>query len=172
VRKYETQLKEYFKNILLYKNHNVYDIEHSIERFKERMTLLETPVYFNLLKKGIDYIIKNKLEKIEDRYIFISKKHGFGIQLHWRQDRYTKEFNGYSATTFSNDEMNFFTKADKEVFLENMNKQNGKLLKTDLVSIYYRYRFENELKEETDLIDMDMFIEKGKIYKTYKFIKL
>jgi hypothetical protein len=174
MKKYESQLQEYFKNVLTYKNHTVYDIEHSLARFKERLPLLEAPVYFNLLKKGIDYLILSKLEKVEDRYIFISEKYDFGIQVHWREDRYKPIFNAYTATTFSNEEMNFFTKADKEVFLENVNKKlKNKLVMLEFINRpYYRYRFKKELKEETELINMDMFIEYGKIYYTYKFIKL
>ena len=188
MKKYKSQIQEYFKNVLSYKNHNIYDVEHSIIRFKERVSSLDILIYFNLLKKGIDWIIKSNKEKIEDRYIFISKKYGFGIQVEWRKDRYKNVFNGYSATTFSNNEMNFFTKADKEVFLENITKQHApknalfiidslsslieKKCKDQINSKYYSYKFENELKEETDLINMNMFIEQGIVYYTYIFIKL
>jgi len=182
MKKYKSKFQEYFKQILSYKNHKIFDVEHSVERYKERIPIPDIPAYYNLLKKGINWIIERNKEYEEDRYIFISRKHGFGIQVHWREDRFSKEFNGYSATTFSNDEMNFFTKADKEVFLENFkinmidNKPKSKLTEllaeTSIDRIYYLYKFENELKEETELINMDMFIEDGKVYHTYKFVRL
>lgn len=171
MKKYKPELNEYFKKVLTYKGHEIFDVEHSIDRYTQRFDITgEYPdLYFNLLKKGIDWVIKNNKENIEDRYIFISKKHGFGIQVHWREDRFTKEYNGYTATTFSNDEMNFFTKADKKVFLENCLPHQVIGIEK---GIYYNYKFKNELKEETDLVNLDMFIEEGKVYHTYQLIKL
>lgn len=171
MKKYKPELNEYFKRVLTYKRHEIFDVEHSIDRYNQRFDITgEYPeLYFNLLKKGIDWVIKNNKENIEDRYIFISKKYGFGIQVHWREDRFTKEYNGYTATTFSNDEMNFFTKADKQVFLENCLPHQVIGIEK---GIYYTYKFEGNLKKETDLINLDMFIENGKVYHTYQLIKL
>lgn len=168
IKIWKNLFNEYFKQILDYKNHKVFDVEHSIDRYRERVDD-NLALYTALLKKGIDWIIQNKKENIEDRYIFISKKYGFGIQVHWRKDRYYNKFNAYSATTFSNDEMNFFTKADKKLFLENVYKlYNTKNIDKE----YYRYRFEGDLDRETRLIDLDMFIEDNKIYHTYEIITL
>lgn len=170
---YKKLFKEYFRKTLTYKSHEIFDTEHSLQRYVDRVSK-DTTNYYLLLKKAIDWIIKNKKENIEDRYIFISRKNGFGIQVQWRKDRYSNLLNGYSATTFSNKEMNFFTKADKEVFLENMRKYVKGLDKIfeSTKDNYYMYRFENELKKETDLIALDMFIEDNKIYHTYELIKL
>jgi len=74
-------LKEYFKEVLHnYQGHNIYDTEHSVERYKERIGK-DIFLYTKLLKKGINRIIENGKETIEDRYIFVSKKYGFGIQV-------------------------------------------------------------------------------------------
>jgi len=175
MKKWETILKEYFKEILNYNGHKIFDTEHSVARFKERMKTKDLSSYLVLLKKGINWIIDNEKENIEDRYIFVSKKNGFGIQVHWREDRYTDNFNGYSATTLSSAEMKYFLNADTELFLENIEKhhkiKNRKLAK-DSFKFYYRYVFEEDLRKEVDLINIDMFMEEEKIYYTYIFVKL
>jgi hypothetical protein len=163
MRKYKTQLQEVFKELLKYDNYKIFDVEHSMERFKQRIGN-NVSLYFILLRKSILWLVKNKKDAIEDRYIFISKKYKFGIQLHWRQDRFSGKFNGYTATTLSKDEMNFFTKADKKVFLENT--------QLELKDSYCRYLFEGDLKKETNLINMDMFLEEDNVCFTYEFVEL
>ena len=176
MKKYKKQqLQEFFKEVLNFRNHKIYDVEHSLARYKQRvgMNLFN---YIKLLKKGINWIINNNLEVVNDRYIFISKKYGFGIQVHWGKDKINNIYNGYSATTFSNNEMNFFTKADKEIFLENSRNnypKNYLLHEADInFGCYYSYEFNGELKKEVDLINMNMFIESGNVFYTYKFIEL
>ena len=184
MKKYKpTLLQEYFKEVLHdYQGHNVYDTEHSIARYNERVGK-DIFLYTKLLKKGINWIITNNKENVEDRYIFISKKYNFGIQVEWRKDGNDKnKYNGYTATTLSQDEMHVFTKADKQLFLENileycetykskfkytLNKAND-ILNND----YYRYVFQEGLKEEMNLCGFDLFIEAGKIYYTFELIEL
>ena len=167
-------LKEYFKEVLHnYQGHNIYDTEHSVERYKERIGK-DIFLYTKLLKKGINWIIENNKETIEDRYIFVSKKYGFGIQVEWRKDRNnTKIFNGYSATTLSKDEMKFFTKADKALFLENILLSESKEDAEYLVNKgYCRYKFEENTKKELDLCEFDLYIQSGEIHYNFELIEL
>lgn len=168
------RFKEYFKKVLDFRDHSVFDISHSVERYNERIGK-DIFLYEKLLKKGINYLIKNNIELIEDRYIWYSKKYGFGIQVDWREDnnkRYAG-YNGWTATTLSEDEMKFFKKADKKIFLENLllteSKENVEYL---MSRGYARYEFKGELKEEMDICNFDLFIEEGEIYHTFELIEL
>lgn len=167
-------LQEYFKEVLHdYQGHNVYDTEHSIARYHERVGK-DIFLYMKLLKKGINWIISNNKENVEDRYIFVSKKYNFGIQIEWRKDRHDKnKYNGYTATTLSQDEMHVFTKSDKPLFLEHLLKTELKETANYLVDKgYAHYEFQNELKEEMNLCGFDLFIEAGKIYYNFELIEL
>ena len=105
------------KKILDYKGYEIWDIEHSVERYNERVGL-DIKIYTDLLKKAIDYLKSNHLLSIEDKYVFVSSIYEFGIQLNWRRDRKEPQvFKGYTATTFSENEMNNF-KGDSVKFLE------------------------------------------------------
>ncbi len=171
--KYKSQFNEYFKEVLHnYRGYNIYDIEHSVFRYTERVGK-DLFIYFKLLKKGINYIIDNNKEYTEDRYIFVSKKYGFGIQVEWRPDRFNpKIYHGYSATTLSNEEMKFLLRKDKKIFLENIQKE-GYSLKESL-NIYNKgysvYNFNKELKEELDLCYYKKFVQSGKIYYDFELI--
>lgn len=176
MKPYKRKFNEYFKEVLNYRDHKIYDTEHSVARYKERVSD-DLFSYERLLKKGINYIIEHQLENKEDRYIFVSKKYGFGIQVHWRKDdkRVRKGFDGYSATTLSNNEMKVFIQKDKEILLENVAYYNN--LKSEDIEFfrtkgYARYEFEGELFKEIDLINIDYFIEEGQLYITYEVIKL
>jgi len=166
-------LKEYFKKIYHYRKYDIFDTEHSVARYKERIGK-DIGIYQELLEDAIDWIVKNKKESTEDRYIFISKKHNFGIQIHWREKRENKEFAGFSATTLSKNEMEFEKYEDKKVFLENMVKQGRELkeAKKNVNKYFYMYNFSGELKEEMDLCCYDIFIEEGKVYKTFEVVEL
>lgn len=167
------KFEEYFKEVLHdYQGHSVYDTEHSVARYHERVGK-DIFLYTKLLKKGINWIINNKKEFVEDRYIFVSKKYGFGIQVHWRPDRNnSKQFDGYSATTLSEEEMEFFTKKDKQLFLEQLYFEESKEKALKTIQGYYRYAFTEELQKEMDLCGFDLFIEKGEIYHTFELIEV
>ena len=168
-------LDEYFKPILNYRGHTVADIDHSIARFKERMPDVNYFVYERLLKKAINWLYVNKKEGIEDRYIFCSKQYGFGIQLEWRRDRHNpKVLNGYTATTLSNNEMKYFTKNDKKVFVENFVKAGYSLKESENIVIkgFGRFEFEGELKAELQTIHYNLYIDEGSIRKDFELITL
>jgi hypothetical protein len=174
MKRYEPhKFEEYFKEILHdYQGYNVYDTEHSVSRYKERVGK-DIFLYMKLLKKGINWIVNNNKENVEDRYIFVSKKYGFGIQVEWRKDRVTKQFNGYSATSFSNNEMEFFTKGDKELFLEQLYFEESKEKALDRVNNgYYRYGFTEETQKEMDICGFDLYIQSGEISYNFEMIEL
>jgi hypothetical protein len=168
-------IKEYFKKVLTYKGYFIYDTEHSVVRYHERVGE-DITVYENLLKKGIDWLIDNKKTNIEDRYLWYSKEKSFGIQVHWRPDRNTKKYGGYTATTLSDNEMKILTQKDKKIFLENLKKfeSDEKICEWIFNNGYARYEFDEQLKEEMDLINYDMFIDgkNSNIYRTFELITL
>lgn len=172
---YESKFEEYFKEVLHdYQGHNIYDTEHSVARYKERVGK-DIFLYIKLLKKGINWIINNNKESIEDRYIFISKKYGFGIQVHWRSDRNNpKRFDGYSATTLSEDEMKIFTKKDKELFLENIRFSTCKPIDIDYVFNrgYHRFEFKEDTQKEMNLCGFDYYILSGEIYYNFELVEI
>jgi len=175
MKKYDPMiLKEYFKEVLHnYRNHNIYDTEHSVLRFNERIGK-DIFLYTKLLKKGINWIIENNKENVQDRYIFVSKKYGFGIQVEWRKDRNNiKLFNGYSATTLSKDEMHIFTKADKPLFLENVMLSESKEDTEYLVNKgYARYKFSEDIQKEFNLCGFDLYIQSGEVHYNFELIEL
>lgn len=172
--KKEMKLQEYFKIVLNYRGHFVADIEHSVERFKERMPDLSYFIYEKLLKKSINWIYNTHRESTEDRYIFRSKKYGFGIQLEWRKDRKSGMLQGFTATTLSNDEMHYFTKKDKEVFVENIKKQGHTLQESIDIATkgFSRFEFDNELKKELDIVHYNLYIQSEEIYNDFELVEI
>ena len=153
---YKSKFNEYFQEILFFRGHHIYDTEHSVFRYNERVGK-SVFLYEKLLKKGINWIIENNKDTKEDRYIFISKKYGFGIQVEWRRDRTTHKFGGFSATTLSENEMEFFKKKDKRLILE---------------KIYTPLKLDENLKREFDLCGLSPFTEDGKIYYTFELVEV
>ena len=166
-------LFEHFEKILSYRGHNVYDTEHSVDRYKERVGR-DIFLYEKLLKKSINWIIDNHKESMEDRYIFCSKRYGFGIQIHWRQDRiYKGTFNGYSATTLSDNEMKVFLNNDKQIFVEQIKESFSNIDAEKFANIhYYRFQFDKILEKEMSMCGFDWFMEEGEVYRNFELIVL
>ena len=167
-------LEEHFQKVLTYKGYSIYDVDHSVVRYNERIGK-DIEVYNSLLKKGIDWLIDNKKTMTEDRYLWYSKPEGFGIQIHWRPDRKTKKYGGFSATTLSNDELKILTKNDKKIFLESLWKAGYS--KEESMKIvergYMRYRFNEDLEKEMNFIGYDMFVDGGPdVYLNFELITL
>lgn len=161
-------LQEYFKFVYAYRGHQIFDTLHSVEQYRNRVDL-DIIVYYNVLKKAIDYLYKNKKVDIEDRYIFRSKEYGFGIQLEWRRDRYDmRKLNGFTATTLSDKEMKYYTQADKEVFVE-QNRKRGYTLEESVESIEKSY---NRLELPFNIEGYDVFCECGKIYYNFDMVEV
>lgn len=168
---YIKKFKEHFQKVLFFNGYTIYDDEHSVGRYKERVGK-EMFLYEKVLKKSINWIIANKKQNVEDRYIFCSKRYGFGIQVHWRKDRYTDQFGGYSSTTLSKDEMKFFTKADKQIFVEQLEKESNQNNIDYFLTIgYANYKFKEELQNEMDICGFDMYVLKGDIHYTFDLIQ-
>lgn len=171
---YQRKFKEYFKEVLTFQKYSIYDTGHSVIRYRERVGD-NMFLYEKLLKKGILYVIKNDLTSTTDRYIFYSNKYKFGIQVEWRLNRDGIKFGGYSATTLSESEMKFFTKKDKKILLENIQRQGETLEKSKLIFEKGYCRFEyptKEFQKEMDQIYYNMFVESNEIYYDFELIKL
>jgi hypothetical protein len=181
---YKKFFKEYFKKVLNYKGRNIYDTEHSIERFKERMPGLDLNIYYTALKQGIDKILKDYKDE-RNQFIVASEKYGFGIQIDWRSDLKNpkdKTNHGYSATTLDPKENKLYTKNDKKLFVEQVKKygvvkntSEGRKEKVyyniPLKNIqYFRLEHLDYLKE--DMIGFDVFMEYEEIFRTFEIIKV
>jgi uncharacterized protein (UPF0248 family) len=174
-RQFESdELREYFKQILHYKNHFIYDNFHSVQRYNERVKL-DYSIYDQTLKNAVDWIIYNKKENVEDRYIFISKKYKFGIQIHWHEDikEKIKGLHDFTSTTLSENEMKYYKENDKEIFVEQLNQRDRHILeKIKLEEIPYYRLIKKIFQEQSVLETYELFIEHGKIYRTFELVDL
>lgn len=171
--KYKSEFKEYFKKIITFRDYTIFDTEHSVARFKERISN-DMFLYEKLLKKGINYIIDNGLERISDRYMWYSSKYKFAIQVEWRMDREGRKFGGYSATCLSEKEMSFFTKKDKKILLENIQKyESAKRSKDIFKHGYFNFEYPTkEFQEEMDRVHYNMFVQEDIIYYDFTLVNL
>ena len=161
-------INEYFKKVLSHKGFNIFDVNHSEKRFEDRVSS-DMSLYQNHLKKAIDWLIKNNKENTEDRYVFLDKNKTFGIQIEWRIDFKSKEFAGFSATSFGKDQMKYFTKDDKEILLEQ--------LKEDCYSKDMERYFKTEgsywlRSDDLSECNFGIFMEKGKVYRDFVEVRL
>jgi len=169
------QFKEDFTKILEFLGYAIYDTDHSVARYNERIGK-KLFLYEKLLKKGIKYLVDNNLTQKENKYIWYSEKYGFGIQVHWRTGRENDIFGGYSATTLSDDEMKYFKYNDKKIFLESLWKEGySKEYSMEVVERgYMRYGFKENLELKQELYDnmIDLYVQSGKVYYTFKLLEL
>ena len=94
-------LNENFELLMEYRNYRIYDANHTVKRFEERIEL-ESKVLFDFIKKCIDYLIDNNLSEKENRYCFVSNKYKFKLPMEWRSDRNNnKTFIGICSTVLS-----------------------------------------------------------------------
>lgn len=172
---YKSKFTESANQVLFYRGFYIFDVNHSVERYNERVGK-DIFLYEKLLKKGINWIIENKKEWVEDQYIFISKKYRFGIQVYWREDNQhkIKGMNGWSTTTLSDNEMNYFRDNDKKLFLENIQKdETYEKAKEIFERGYSRFDFNGELKKELYECMIEKYVQSGQIYySNVKFVEL
>ena len=55
MKKYKSKFQEYFKQILSYKNYKIFDVEHSIERYNERIPIYNIRAHINHLHYDGEY---------------------------------------------------------------------------------------------------------------------
>ncbi len=164
-------IREYFKPILTFEGYTIYDVEHSVERFTQRLPL-SLFHYEKVLKKAILWLINNNKDKVEDRYIFISNRHKFGIQVDWRKDKKDNKFAGFTATTLSDKEMNFVKYNDNKIIVESF-KKNGFSLKEAREFLKNQIGYCNlKVSRELKNIGYNIFYEDGKVYYTFNVVKL
>lgn len=159
--------------ILNYRDFTINDTDHSVARYKERVGK-DYFIYEKLLKKAVNWIIEKNVADMEERYCFCSKRYGFGIQIHWRPDRYQQgKFAGYSATTLLDSEYMFFTKKDKKVYVENFKKQGFTEQEAVELSDQGYARLEEHSKEaqqELNSVGYEAFLENGKLYRNFTLV--
>ncbi len=174
MKKYKNKLEEYFEKLLQYKGKYIFDDDHSLARFKERMPQLPEEIYYDYLKKIIDWVLTKNRDDKEERFIFISKKYNFGIQMHWREDRkgIIKGFNGYTSTTLSQKELTHVLMKDRRIFLEQALKEGfkEKEINNAIDKAYLFYDLPKYLQEEIG--SYESFYECGKHYFTFVPVKL
>lgn len=96
-------IQEYFKKLGLFGKGTlyVYDSRHAIEEFKNWFPNLDIKIYRDSLEKGVSKILKT-YGLIENNYMIISRKHGFRIPLHIREDVKAEGFMiGVTPTTLA-----------------------------------------------------------------------
>lgn len=159
--------------ILSYKGYSIFDTGHSLKRFTDLVSD-EKSLYNELLCNAIRWMIDNKKVDIEDRYIFKSIKHGFGIQLDWIISIQDESQNyGYTCTSFSKKEMDTILGIDKDAFVNNF-IQCGETIENSRNIVekgYGRFNFNQELQDELNLIGMDVFVQDGLVHYTYEIIQ-
>lgn len=174
MKKYRFTLNEHFKKILSYRQRNIYDIEHSVTRFHERFPELTDKDYFNALQDGIDIILQVFKDSTQ-KYIIISKKRGFGIQLDWRKDKKSRDNinQGYTATTLDVNLHKKLLANDRKLFVEEIKKYNlQEWFKSGLTI--------NEVMKETGYIDIKLpecdnyvvYLNEGELHKNFSIIEV
>lgn len=145
-----------FNTVLDYRGYKIYDVEHSLSRFYERVKNNQKIIYERLLKRAINYLIDNNLTNIEEKYVFRSSVYGFGIQVDWKRNLNSprKEFAGFTATTLSEKEMNYYKYDDKEIFLESIQRRFPDTPRKEILEYLddIKYLKNVQLKEEAQYI--------------------
>lgn len=116
-----SQLFEYFKKIHSYKGRNVFDVEHSIVRFKERFPDLDMKDYYKTLEEGID-LIMDVFKDSSGKFIIVSRSKKIAIQLEWRKDTKSKDNlnHGFTATTLHSEDQDKVLKKDTKIKVESI----------------------------------------------------
>lgn len=86
------KFEEYYKVLFNYKGVEVADINHAIERFKERHTLttgMQIDFLYARIREAIDKILFVYKGKIAN-YMAVSKSTNLKISIEYRPDRYEK----------------------------------------------------------------------------------
>ena len=134
--------------IFTYRGIDIWESNHSQERFISRTGLSFPSIYEKAVKEGIDWILDNAL-KIRQNYIFKSKKHGFGIVFDYRKDPKTKKFAGFTPTTLGKNETRFYTSNDKEIIVEQIKLYGVNKIHEDASKLRY-----NILPEEVSFFSL------------------
>lgn len=167
------KLFEFVKKVFSYKNRNVFDINHSIERFHERFPNLKDEEWKRILTDGIDKIL-DVFKDSSNKYLIISKSKNVAIQLDWRKDKHSKDnFNhGFSATTLDAEIHKRELQNDKKIFVEEIKKY--KLEK------WFKSTDYKEMLKETGYLEIKLkecpgykiYIKEGKLFRNFKIIKV
>ena len=174
MKKYKPSLKEYSKLIYFYRGHEVFDVEHSVERFRERFPELSIRDYNKALEEGIN-IILDILKDSSGKYFLESKSKHFAIQFDWSQDK--KKQNkincGKTATTLDARIHKKELQKDRRLFVEDFKKNHIEThftttsFKEIIKQMYYYGRMVSE-----ECKDYKVYIQEGKVKANYRVIKV
>lgn len=175
IKKYKpTELKEFYKELFIYKGRHIGDSEHSIERFEQRFPDEDISKWKEIVEKGID-IILDVFKDSEGKYILVNKKTDIAIQFDWRKDKYRNDGknHGFSATTLSFTDHQRVLKMDTKLFIEKIKREK---LEESFVSAKYK----NMIKEKNfymsiNLLECDdykIYIHKGQVRRNFNVIEV
>jgi len=168
------KLQEYFKHIFTYRDRNISDTEHSIERFNERFPKLKLSTWKRVVSKGIDIII-DTFKDSSGKYLIVNKATKVIVQLEWRKDTKSKDGknHGFSATTLHYDLHKKELKKDTKLFVEDFKKHNLESWFDNDIS--YKKMIEDigyyDVKLQ-ECPDYKTYIKEGKMYRNFKIIEI
>lgn len=125
MKKYKSQLKEFSKKLFNYKGRNIFDVNHSIERFHERFPDLSLLDWEKVCKDGINVIL-DVFRDSAGKYIIVSNSTNIAIQMEWRKDIKSndKKNHGFTATTLDYRIQKREIQGDRKLFVEKIKKYN------------------------------------------------
>ena len=174
MKKYKPQLKEFSTKLFSYKGRNIFDINHSIERFHERLPGLTLDVWENVCKDGIDTIL-DIFRDSSGKYIIVSNSTNIAIQLEWRKDKKKNDGknHGFTATTLDYEIQKKEIKGDRKLFVEiikkhkiegefaasiakkNSQDNNTLSIKINECDGYYVYLYEGIITKNFNVIEVE-----------------
>jgi hypothetical protein len=174
MKRYKTKYQEYSRKLFTHQGRNVFDIEHSMDRFHERFPDLSDEDWNRIMQKGIDFVLDLFKDSI-GKYIFVSKKNDVAIQVDWRIDNKSNNNlnHAFTSTTLEYSVHKNMLRADTKLFVEEIKKYH---LEEGFISKSYK----NMLKETNFYLDIKLeenkdykiYIHKGKIYKNFEVIEI
>jgi hypothetical protein len=170
---YKRKFNEYSKKLFTYKGRNFFDIEHSIDRFKERFPEYTIEDYITVAHRGIDLIL-DLFKDSKGKYIIVSKSKYISLQIEWRLDKKgnDRKNHGFSATTLDYRIHKKEMKGDTKLFVEDYKKHK-------LECGFYTTDYKQMIKETgyydikiKECPDYKVYIKEGKIYKNFTIIEI
>lgn len=172
--RYKKIFKEYNKKLFSYKGRNVWDIEHSVDRFKERFPQYTFEDYKKIVEDGIDGILST-FKDSRAKYIIVSREKRVAVQLEWRRDKKHDDGknHGYSATTLDIDKHSKELKMDTKLFVEEIKKYK-------LENCFESKQYPKMVKEigymgiplSEECKDYEVYVKLGKVYKNFEIIEV
>jgi hypothetical protein len=174
IKRYKTQLQEYSLKLFSYKGRNVWDTNHSVSQFLQRLPEYKIEDWEKVCKNGIDTIL-DAFKDSTAKFIIISKSKNIAIQLHWRRDKKNDDGknHGFTATTLDYKTQQKVKQNDTKIFVEEIKKHK---LEHCFESSDYKEMIKEigymEVKLIKNCSDYKIYIKEGRIYRNFKIIKV